>query len=402
MLARMVHCSLSRNARVSVWTLFALASCAVLVTMFIQASLGLGERMRGALREVGANAVAFPVSRPIEDASPGGARIDWKVLEEQGARCGARSLVLVARVGLVSGKPVAVVAAPPDPPGPDGPAARPDPAAPRDRLAELTPYWSVAGRRPASPGEALAGKHAAEGLGLQTGQDIDVRWGDPPGRDRLRIVGIFESGDDDEDRLFMVPPAVVPPAPVAAPGAARPEHGPGRPYALISVPGGLREVERLAGAVAAAEPRIEVRPLRQVLHGEEVVVEKVRLLSGLSLAVVVALTSLGVSAASMARVLERQKELALLQALGAERRKVLVFLLAEGAALGATASVLGFIIGAVLTFFLMKSIFHLAVPPALAALPAAAAVTIAVALAASLLAARRVLRLAPSVALRGE
>lgn len=359
MLAVMVIRSLRNNLRISAWTLLTLATCAALVTLFTTITLEVRAKMSHTLRGLGANAVAYPAA---------GAETDWPGFERAAQSQGVRFVRLSVRVGLVKERPVAIVAA--------------DPQA----LQYLTPYWVVTGKRAVAEGECVVGRHAAEALGLQIGHTARVEWPAVGQTTSVSVVGIVESGDEDDDRVFVVSPD---------------GHG-SLSYALLSVTGGESAIGRLQESLAATPVHIEIKPLRQIVQGEEHVLNKVSVLCLAALAAVLSLTALGVSASMLARVVERKKEFALLQALGASRRSVVKFLLAESATVGGIAAVLGFGLGTLLAGVVVRQIFKASTPPHGVSFAVALAVTTAVALLAGAIACRRMLRLQPATALRGE
>lgn len=370
MFARMVGQSLVKSARVTAWSLATLTACAALATLFFTMSLDVGEKMSRSLRSLGANAVAYRVQpdgrRPGSDAvlSPPA----WAGVREVAESRGADIVQLSLEVGTVEGLPLAVV----------NDAAR--------GLGRMTPYWAVQGRRVVEPGECVIGRKVAETLHLGTGGKVEVRLA--TGKEVFRVAGVFESGDEDEHRMF-VSKAGVPDARSFA-------------YALLSVPGGEAGIARLNEALAGGNLGIELKPLRQVLVGERTVLKKIDLLAGLALVAVLVLSGLGVTAAVLSRVVERRRELALLQALGAKRRTVGAFLLAEGAAVGIAAAVLGYGIGNLLAQLVVHHVFRVSVTPHATAFVAALAVTVVTALLAASVAARRALRMEPAVLLKGE
>lgn len=347
MLALIVRRSLWNNARVSAWTLLTLATCAALVTLFTTAAFEVGHKLSHELRTLGANAVAFPAS----------AQADWTQFESAAQRLGARTAALSLRVQLISGKPVAVVAADPQ------------------RLADLTPYWSVTGSR----GDCMAGQRVVTAFGWKLGQEINLA-----GNTR-RLTGIIQTGDEDEGRIFISSTAL-------APNDFR--------YALVSVAGGEAAVEQLERSLTSTG--IELKPLRQVLYGEQHVLEKVNVLFLTTLGAVLVLTALGVSASMLARVVERRKEFALLRAIGANRPAVVGFLLAESATVGVVGAVAGFIAGTLLAILAVGRIFHVPIGPQWVAFVIALATTTLVSLVAGLVACGRTLRFQPAAALRGE
>ncbi len=359
MLAAMVFRSLWNNLRISAWTLLTLATCAALVTLFTTVAFEVREQMSHTLRGLGANAVAYPAAQPPTD---------WATFEAVAQSEGIRFAGLAVKVGLIKETPVAIVTA-------DSQALR-----------DLTPYWAVTGKRATAPDECVVGRHVAEALGLQIGQAVKIKWADAFQPTAFSMVGIVESGDEDDERVFVAAPA---------------GHGDVN-YALLSVPGGEPAIGRLQTSLATASSAIEIKPLRQIVQGEEQVLNKVSVMCLAALVAVLALTALGVSASMLARVVERKKEFALLQALGAHRKSVVTFLLAESATVGGTAAVLGFGLGTLLAGVVVRQIFNASTSPSGLAFAAALAVTTAVALLAGAIACRRMLRLQPAIALRGE
>lgn len=359
MFATMVLRSLRNNIRIFLWTLLTLATCAALVTVFTTITVEVHSKMSQALRRLGANAVAYPLAHEAAD---------WTDLEREAKSRSVRLVRLAVRVGLIKESPAAIVAANPQ------------------ALQELTPYWAVSGKRPGAPGECLVGRHAAEVLELKIGQSVNIAWPDEGQTTSLVVTGIVESGDEDDERVFTVV-----------------QTGPSDfSYALLSIPGGEAAVARIQTAMTATSSHIEVKPLRQIVRGEEHVADKVRTLFLTALGAVLVLTALGVCASMLARVVERKKEFALLQALGAHRGSVVKFLLAESATVGGIATVVGFVFGTMLANLVMQQIFRVSVSPHGLAFAAALVVTTAVALLAGAIACRRILRLQPAAVLKGE
>jgi putative ABC transport system permease protein len=375
MLATMVRRSLRHNLRVTMWTLATLSTCAALAALFTAVAVDAAGAMGASLRRLGANALVTARG----DARAGAAHeVDWRRVAAAAQRSGVDLCVLESVAGTLGGRPVAVVEA--------------DPAA----LARLTRYWAVSGARARSSGECLVGRRLAGVFGLAAGTPVTVERGTGGARQQLTVTGVFDSGDDDENRIFV--PAS--PAPMTgdvtspAPGLLT--------YALASVKGGEAGIAAFAGVLGRAAPGAEVEPLRQVVHGEHAIVAKVELLAGVTLLAVTVLAALGVSAAVLARVVERRAELALLQALGARGRTVIAFLLGEAATLGVIAALTGFVLGQAIAEIVLRRSFGTLVRPGVGALAASFVVGVAVALLAGAAGVRRARRLPPAAALRGE
>ncbi len=403
MFARIVVESLRGRPGSTLWTLAALSMVSLLATAFATIELEAGAAMGEALRATGANALARPgASAPEWDRAMALARGDG---------CEVVKLDLIA--GTIRGAPVGLVAA--------------DPAA----LAPLTPYWKVDGRRPAGPGEALAGRTVAGRLELAPGRDAPFRPGGEVGSVTLRIVGVLSSGDEDDERLFVssLPDArsgphlpaghpALPGLEARAPIDCRSCHTPGSgPYRLavrdleapLAATGSyllLRArdaegIDRLATRFEAAGVGLDVRPLRRFAGGEEEILRAIELLVGCTLAVVLGLVAVAVTASALARTAARRKELAIFLALGARRRVIARLLLVEDAVVGVAGSLLGFGLGSAAAAAILDRVFGLPASPRLAALVAAAACTAFVSLGSAAVALRLALRLRPAPLLRG-
>lgn len=372
MFIHMIRQSLMKNARVNAWSLATLTACAALATMFFTISMDVGEKMSGSLRRLGANAVVYQIQSQAAMPRSGISEISsWDKVKELAEKKGVEFLQLDLSVGSIQDMPVAVISA--DLPG----------------LERMTPYWAMKGRRSANPGEYMVGRKLADALKLKPGIPVEIQFMDGAQHSRYNVTGVFESGDEDENRVFLSHQGNI-------------QGKDTYTYALLSVPGGERDIAEINGSLNSANADIRIKPLRQVLHGEQTVLKKINLLAGLTLLAVLVLSSLGVTAAILSRVVERRKELALLQALGAKRRSVAVFLLSEGIVVGISAAAIGYGIGNILSQIVVREIFRVSVTPHLTAFLAAAVVTVVMALLAASLAARQALRMETAVLLKGE
>ncbi len=373
MLGKMVRKSLLKSVPINVWTLATLTMCAAMVAMFTTIYVDVERKISHSLRRLGANAVVH-----WEEESPKSMRKtaitrdipNWPVVDKLANAVGADVLMLRVHVGTVTDKPLVVVST--------------DPAT----LVLMTPYWAVSGKRATAPGECLVGKRLASSLNIKTGTVVTVQWTTPQMTSDLQVVGIFESGDEDEDRIFT--------------NSLSSTAQPSLTYALLSVPGGEQGIRLLDEQLRATGSGVTVKPLRHILHGERTVLQKITLLSSLTTIVVLVLSSLGVSAATLPRIVERRRELALLQALGAVRRSVVFFLLYESTVMGAVAAVAGFVLGTILAQAVVQHVFRVSITPHLVAFLAALAATLGVALLAGGVVSRRALHIEPAIALGGE
>jgi putative ABC transport system permease protein len=149
-------------------------------------------------------------------------------------------------------------------------------------------------------------------------------------------------------------------------------------------------------------PGVEVRAIRQVAEGEGRILTRV---SGLMWIVTIAAlfaAALAVGATSATSVLERRSEIGLMKALGASRRAVTSFFVAEQLLLAMVGGILGYALGIVLARAVSIGIFGVAPELRWILLPIVLVLAAVVALLGSLLPLGRASRVDPAPVLRGE
>jgi putative ABC transport system permease protein len=149
-------------------------------------------------------------------------------------------------------------------------------------------------------------------------------------------------------------------------------------------------------------PGVDVRPIRQVSEGESRILGRISaLLWVVTLAALVA-SGLAVGATAATAVLERQKEVGLMKAIGASKFLVGSLFLGEQVLLAIIGGGLGYAIGILFARWLSLSVFGVSAPARVILFPVALGLAILVALAGSLYPLRRATRFDPAPILRGE
>ena len=214
-----------------------------------------------------------------------------------------------------------------------------------------------------------------------------------PGADETTyaVTGVVESGDGDENKIFLT----------ESPDG-KSFSGKTFRYALLSVPRGEAGIRELNEKLAPFKTGLQVKPIYQILHGETATLGKIALLSGVSLVTVLLLTGIGISAAVMARIVERRKELALMQAIGAKRRSILSFLILESVVTGFVAVLIGFGIGTLVSKIMVMELFRAEISPSPSAFAFTALITMGVSIFTGGMGALKGLHIKPAVALKGE
>jgi putative ABC transport system permease protein len=265
----------------------------------------------------------------------------------------------------------------------------------RTGLPRTRPTLAVAGRWPREGElETAVGRRLAGRLGLRVGSELRAGLGS--GEERLRVVGIVTSGDEEDDQAF---------APLEAVErlAALPGRFTRAEVFALTVPESRNkqpDPQRMSPAdyetwFCTAYPSSIALQLKQAVTGARVdVVYAVtqatadvlgRLRWVLTALAVVALAgaAVGVTAAMTATVIERRLEAGLLVAIGAPRNRVVLFFLSEAALLGLLGGLTGGGLGLVGGRLLGSGALGVSVPWMPILLPFAALLGLAVAVAAS-------------------
>ena len=252
----------------------------------------------------------------------------------------------------------------------------------------------VSGVARLEPGESILGRELAKDLGVRVGDRLTVQTG--LRSEILRVTALVDLGVKDLNRRTVIVPLRAAQNLLALPGGA------------TSLDVTLRDVwvaQTLAGQLRAQYPyKIESwqesnAQLVSALNDQSVSTSIIR---GVVLAVVV----LGIASVLVVSVVQKQREIGILRAMGATRGQVLRLFLIQGAVVGAIGSALGLLLAVALIFLFTRFVlgsdglplFNISLPPG-TALQVALVATVCGVLAA-IAPARRAARLDPAQAIR--
>jgi putative ABC transport system permease protein len=281
-------------------------------------------------------------------------------------------------------------------------------------ISATDPWWHVDGRWFSDGAEeGVAGSSLAQRLNLRAGSKIKIDAGSRT--HTLTITGIVSTGGREDNSILA-------PLEVAQDLAGRP--GEYRQLLVSALtkpadsfserdPASMTPVEydrwycspyisSISHQIQQQLPGVDVRAIRQVAEGEGRILTRV---SGLMWMVTIAAlfaAALAVGATSATTVLERRLEIGLMKALGASRRSVSSFFIAEQLFLALVGGLLGYALGIILARALGIGIFGVAPELRWILLPIVLALAAVVALLGSLLPLGRASRVDPAPVLRGE
>ncbi len=262
-------------------------------------------------------------------------------------------------------------------------------------LHQLYSAWRLSGSAAmGGPSEAVIGERVAEQLRLGRGDDLalEIGGGGNTTQIRVKIAAIVSTGGPEDGQVFL---------PLSRLQEALGIDG-GISLAELRVDGSTQEIEAVAARIADAFPKLDVRPVREIVYSEGQVLNTIRWLLLTLTMIILAITALCLIATITAIVLERQREIGLMKALGASDRLLMGFFLAEVGVLASAGSLVGFGLGAILSRFLGVQLFGIPLDLHWPALPWVTLTTVGVALVAAWSPVRVVRRIRPAMVLKGE
>ena len=262
-----------------------------------------------------------------------------------------------------------------------------------DRMVDLRRKL-VDGAARLEPGDAIVGTELARDLGLRVGDRFSVNTGRVT--DSMRVTGLIDLGIKDLNRRTVIVPLR-------------------SAQSLLELPGGATVLELQVADVWQAE-RLAAE-LRQALpykveSWQETNAQLVSALRAQSIStavirgVVAAVVVLGIASVLVVSVVQKQREIGILRAMGATRGQILRVFLLQGAVVGALGSVLGVLLAMLLVWLFTtlavgpdgQPMFVIHLPPGTAAYTALLATVCGVL--AALAPARRAARMDPAQAIR--
>jgi putative ABC transport system permease protein len=358
-------CSIGqRKGRVAVASLSVMIAAAIVVCA-LGISLGIRQKLGGELKAYGANIIITPDEGYLTDGVLAAIEEETGVEESTGQ--------LYAPV-TVNGAEVELI----------GLDIR--------RIKEQG--WKITGRWP-EEGELLLGTNIRDALGLALDDTVIMGIGGPGGaggiEKGMKVAGFVERGGPEDGSVLM--------------DIASAQRLTGLEGMYSSVLARAR-TDGLPDTVSALRARLEgvseVKTLRQVAYAEESFLGKIELLMALVTLVVLIATSISVSSTMSATVLERMKEIGLMKAIGAKKRDIGGFYIAEGLVIGLIGGSSGYLLGLASAQAVSRGAFKSFIYVPAYILPVSLALGALLAVSSSLLPLAGALRRKPSTMLREE
>jgi putative ABC transport system permease protein len=261
-----------------------------------------------------------------------------------------------------------------------------------DQVKPMSSWWKVQGQWMDARNDlerCLVGQRVARQLRLVPGSLLQLRYAAQS--IKLTVAGVISSGSTEDNQVF-----------VNLPLAQRLAGLDGRLGLIqLSVMGSPEVIEGVAARLSAALPGFDVRPVRQLAEAEGQLLSRIRVLILSTVILILALTALCVLATMTALAMERRRDVGLMKALGGSVRRVVRLFLVEAASLGLLGGLVGFGGGMLLSRWIGRRVFGVAISPRLEVLPITLALMVGVALAGAF-PLRLLGRIKPAEILRGD
>jgi putative ABC transport system permease protein len=276
----------------------------------------------------------------------------------------------------------------------------------------IAPWWSVTGGWPAAEDEAVIGAALARRLALTSGGTVRVA---AHGKElALRIVGVVTTGGFEEEQLFaplvtaqrfLERPGAVSRVLVSAMTVPMDDFGRKDPAAMSR-----EEYEKwyctayvtsVAKNLADAVTGSRAKPVWQIAGAEGALLGKLNGVMLLLTLLALIAAAVGVGTSLLASMAERQKDIALMKTLGADRQHVTAIFMGETLFVALIGGCCGFLVGNRLAELVSRSVFASSLETPLWLLPIALAVSLLVAALGGILPLRRAFLVEPVKVLKG-
>lgn len=262
-----------------------------------------------------------------------------------------------------------------------------------DEIKDVNPWWRVEGGwvdGRDSLTEVMVGRTLAEKMDARVGEGLAISRGSH--LERVRIVGMVETGGPEDYQIL---------------GTLRLAQSlSGEPGAVhmvgVSVLAHGMSLESIAERIEKRVEGVDAKIIGQVVRGEELVLGKMGLIMILVTALVLTASGLGVMSTMTTTVMERRREIGLLEALGADDKLISLLHLAEASLIGLAGGVFGYVAGSAFAALIGLEVYGEALPPQPTIFPVTILISVGVVLLASIIPVKNALRVETAMVLRGE
>lgn len=264
-------------------------------------------------------------------------------------------------------------------------------------LQIVSPWWDIDGDWVDDNNDtkgALMGISVSEGLNLNVGDDFTVKYNNTLNEtiQSFTVKGIVDTGGSEDYQIFI------------RLSDAQLLYDKENKVSTVQVSALCTAcpVEVIAEQIEEQIVYVEAKSVKQMVNVEMQILGKVESLMFMVTAIALLASAMGVMTTMTTSVIERQKEIGMMKAIGAENRSIAALFYSEAVIIGILGGAIGYIVAIVLAQFIGASVFNSPISPNPVVLLYVLGVSIGVALLASVFPVRRAIFIEPARVLRGD
>lgn len=263
-----------------------------------------------------------------------------------------------------------------------------------EQIKRVNPYWQVEGRwaRTDDFASAMIGSDLARRFHLAVGDRFRLSMNAGGWNDEFVVTGIVTTGEAEDGQVFIN---------LSVLQRALGQEGEVSLLAMNAV-GRFEQVERLARDIQRRWKNVEARPLRKIALAEGRILGKIKWMLLVSTTLILIISALCVMSTMMALIVERQREIGLMKALGAQSGEILSLFLSEAFILAVLGGWLGYVGGVLCSQLVGERLFQAHISPRPEAIPGILGIALLTCGLAAYAPIRRALAIKPATVLRGE
>ncbi len=263
-----------------------------------------------------------------------------------------------------------------------------------EEIKRVNPYWQVEGEwaRTDDLASGMIGSEIARRFHLAVGDRFRLSLNAERWNEEFVVTGIVTTGEAEDGQVFVNLPLLQ---------YALRQEGEVSLLAVNAV-GRFEQVEQLARDIERRWEGLEARPLRRIALAEGRILSKIEWMLLASTTLILIISALGVMTTMMAVVVERQREIGLMKALGAQRGEILSLFLSEAFIFAFLGGWLGYLGGVLCSRLVGERLFHAHISPRPETIPGILGVALLICGLAAYAPIKRALAIEPAAVLRGE
>ncbi|RMG53745.1 MAG: ABC transporter permease [Acidobacteria bacterium] len=263
-----------------------------------------------------------------------------------------------------------------------------------EQIKRVNPYWQVEGRWAHTDdfASAMIGSDIARRFHLAIGDRFRLSMDAGRWNDEFVVTGIVTTGEAEDGQVFIN---------LSVLQRALGQEGEVSLLAMNAV-GRFERVERLARDIQRRWKNVEARPLRKIALAEGQILGKIKWMLLVSTTLILIISALCVMSTMMALIVERQREIGLMKALGARPGEILSLFLSEAFILAFLGGWLGYVGGVLCSQLVGERLFQAHISPRPEAIPGILGIALLTCGLAAYAPIRRALAIKPATVLRGE